>query len=183
MKLGYGTQFGFTAIWILIGLLSGPTIVATIAAVATNTGFVVPPGAAPRYAGPQGREADITEMYVTKEQSGGLISLHKSIIAPMSGPPLHIHLTEDEFFYVLKGTFKLQVGDEITDALVGSMMFVPRGVAHTFMNAGSEPGEFLVGVVPGGFEGFFVERVGKDKEAVKALAEKYNMKVVGPPLK
>ena len=37
MKLGYGTQFGFTAIWILIGLLSGPTIVATIAAVATNT--------------------------------------------------------------------------------------------------------------------------------------------------
>jgi hypothetical protein len=61
-------------------------------------------------------------------------------------------------------------------------MFVPRGVAHTFMNAGSEPGEFLVGVMPAGFEGMMFECVGKDKEAVNALVEKYNMKVVGPPL-
>ena len=89
----------------------------------------------------------------------------KQIIAPHSGPPVHVHPAEDEFFYVLKGTFKLQVGDEIKEAPVGSMMFVPRGVAHTFI---SEPGEFLVGVMPGGFEGMMVERVSKDKEAVKA---------------
>jgi quercetin dioxygenase-like cupin family protein len=180
MKLRFGI-----AAWILIGLLSGPATVVgvwAVAALAAASGFIVLPGTAPRYAGPQGREADFSEIYVTKEQSGGSIGLLKQIIAPKSGPPLHVHPGEDEFFYVLKGTFKLQVGDQIKEAAVGSMMFVPRGVAHTFQNAGSEPGEFLVGVMPGGFEGMMVERVGMDAEGVKALVKKYNMEVVGPPI-
>jgi quercetin dioxygenase-like cupin family protein len=180
MKLRFGI-----AAWISIGLLSGPAAVISVwavAALAAQAGFVVQPGAAPRYAGPQGRDADFSEIYVTKEQSGGSIGLLKQIIAPKSGPPLHVHPGEDEFFYVLKGTFKLQVGDEIKEAPVGSMMYVPRGVAHTFQNAGSEPGEFLVGVTPGGFEGMMVDRVGKDAEAVNALAKKYNMEVVGSPI-
>ena len=180
MKMRFGV-----AAWILIGLYSGPAAVVSvwaIAALATQTGMVVLPGTAPRYAGPQGREGDFSEIYVTKEQSGGSIGLLKQIIAPKSGPPLHVHPGEDEFFYVLKGNFKLQVGDQIKEAAIGSMMFVPRGVAHTFQNAGNEPGEFLVGVIPGGFEGMMVDRVGMDAEAVKTLANKYNMEVVGPPL-
>ena len=68
------------------------------------------------------------------------------------------------------------------DAPVGTVMFVPRGVAHAFQNAGNEPGEFLVGVMPGGFEGMMVERVGMDKDAVKALVKKYNMEVAGPTI-
>ena len=77
-------RFGIAA-WILIGLISGPAAVVSawaIAALATQTGFVVLPGTAPRYAGPQGREADFSEIYVTKEQSGGSIGLLKQIIAP-----------------------------------------------------------------------------------------------------
>jgi mannose-6-phosphate isomerase-like protein (cupin superfamily) len=170
------------AAWILIGLLSGPAVVATVAAVATSAGFVVPPGAAPRYAGPQGREVDVTEMYATRLQTGGSLGLLKQIIAPKSGPPTHVHLTEDEFFYVLKGDFKVKLGDQIIDAPAQSVMFVPRGVAHTFQNAGNEPGELLVGVIPGGLEGMMVERPGVDKETVKALVKKYNMEVVGPPI-
>jgi hypothetical protein len=74
--MNYREKIGF-AIWILIGLLSGPAVVATVAAVATNAGFVVPPGAAPRYAGPQGREADITEVYASRLQTGGSLGLVK----------------------------------------------------------------------------------------------------------
>ena len=178
MKLRY-------AAWILIALFSGPAAVVTVwtvAALAATAGFVVLPGTAPRYGNPQGREADISEIYVTSMQSGGSIGLLKQIIAPKSGPPTHIHPTEDEFFYVLKGDFKVKLGDQITDAPVGTVMFVPRGVAHTFQNAGSEPGEFLVGVMPGGFEGIMAERQGVDADTVKALAKKYNMEVVGPPI-
>jgi len=81
MKLRFGT-----AAWLLVGLLSGPAAVVgvwTVAALAAASGFIVPPGAAPRYAGPQVREADFTEIYVTKEQSGGSIGLLKQIIAPI----------------------------------------------------------------------------------------------------
>ena len=52
MKLRFGT-----AAWLLVGLLSGPAAVVgvwTVAALAAASGFIVPPGAAPRYAGPQG---------------------------------------------------------------------------------------------------------------------------------
>jgi hypothetical protein len=81
MKLRFGI-----AAWLVIGLLSGPAAVIgvwTVAALAAASGFIVLPDAAPRYAGPQGREADFTDIYITKEQSGGSIGLLKQIIAPI----------------------------------------------------------------------------------------------------
>ena len=170
--------------WIITALLSGPIVAVSVwalSALALTAGFVVLPGTAPRYAGPQDREAEVTEIY-TRLHTGGSLGLLKQTIAPKSGPPTHVHLTEDEFFCVLKGDFKVKLGDRIMDAPVGTVMFVPRGVAHAFQNAGNEPGEFLVGVMPGGFEGMMVERVGMDKDAVKALVKKYNMEVVGPTI-
>jgi quercetin 2,3-dioxygenase len=108
--------------------------------------------------------------------------LFRQTIAPKSGPPTHIHQTEDEFFYVVKGEFKLKLGDRIVSAPAHSVMFVPRGTAHTFHNVGTEPGVILVGVTPGGFEKMFEERQSVDAETLRALAKKYNMEVVGPPI-
>jgi len=185
MKLLLGTQSWLNALWILVALLSGPTVVASVwllAAIAAETGFIVLPDGAPRFSGPKGREADVTEIVATREQTGGSIGLFRQTIAPKSGPPTHIHQTEDEFFYVVKGEFKLKLGDRIVSAPAQSVMFVPRGTAHTFQNAGTEPGVILVGVTPGGFEKMFEERQGVDAETNRALAKKHNMEVVGPPL-
>ncbi len=171
--------------WLFIALFSGPVVVVAVwavAALAAGAGFVVLPGSAPKYAGPKGRDADVTEIYAARDQTGGSLGFLKQTIAPKSGPPLHVHPAEDELFYVLKGDFKVELGDKIMDAPAGTVMFVPRGTAHTFQNAGSEPGEFLVAVVPGGFEGMMVERQGADAETVKALVQKYKMDVVGPPI-
>ena len=85
----------------------------------------------------------------------------KPFVRPLrrrADPPTHIHQTEDEFFYVVKGEFKLKLGDRIVSAPAQSVMFVPRGTAHTFQNVGAEPGVILVGVTPGGFEKMFEER-------------------------
>jgi quercetin 2,3-dioxygenase len=96
--------------------------------------------------------------------------LFRQTIAPKSGPPTHIHQTEDEIFYVVKGEFKLKLGDRIVSAPAQSVMFVPRGTAHTFQNVGIEPGVILVGVMPGGFEKSFEERQGADAETLRARA-------------
>lgn len=109
--------------------------------------------------------------------------MFRQTIAPQSGPPLHVHHGEDEFFYVVKGEFKLQVGDRITTAPANSIMFVPKGTPHTFKSIGVEPGVVLVGVTPGGFEQRFADREGADPEKDRALMKKYKMEVVGPPLK
>jgi len=185
MKLLFGTQSWLNALWVLVALLSGLAVVASVwlvAAIAAEAGFIVLPDGAPRFSGPKGREADVTELVATREQTGGSIGLFRQTIAPKSGPPTHIHQTEDEFFYVVKGEFKLKLGDRIVSAPAQSVMFVPRGTAHTFQNAGTEPGVILVGVTPGGFEKMFEERQGVDAETNRALAKKHNMEVVGPPL-
>jgi mannose-6-phosphate isomerase-like protein (cupin superfamily) len=185
MKSLFGTRSLFNAAWILIALLSGPAVVASVwllAAIAAEAGFVVLPDGAPRFSGPKGREADVTELVATRDQTGGALDLFRQTIAPKSGPPTHIHQTEDEFFYVVKGEFKLKLGDRIVSAPAQSVMFVPRGTAHTFQNIGTEPGVILVGVTPGGFEKSFAERQGADAETLRALAKKYNLEVVGPPI-
>ena len=185
MKLRSGTRSWLNVAWIVMALLSGPTVVVSVwllAAIAAETGFVVLPDGAPRFSGPKGREADVTEIVATREQTGGSIGLFRQTIAPKSGPPTHIYQTEDEFFYVVKGEFKLKLGDRIVSAPAQSVMLVPRGTAHTFQNAGTEPGVILVGVTPGGFEKMFEERQGVDAERNRALAKKQNMEVVGPPL-
>jgi quercetin 2,3-dioxygenase len=150
---------------------------------ASAAGFVVLPDSAPRFAGPQGRAKDYTEILATRDQTGGTLGMFRQEIAPNSGPPIHIHRAEDEFIYVLTGNFSVRLGDRTMNAPSQSMMFVPRGTAHAFQNVGSVPGVLLVGVTPGGFEKFFEERQGVDPGTQERLMKTHNMEVVGPPMK
>jgi mannose-6-phosphate isomerase-like protein (cupin superfamily) len=145
-------------------------------------GSVVLPDSAPRFSGSVGREADVFEILATRERTGGVIGLFRVTVAPKSGPGVHIHRGEDEFFYVLKGEFHFKHGDHIVSAPARSLVFLLRGHAHTFQNIGSEPGVLLGGVMPGGLEGLFVEGSGADSEKLRTLAEKYAIDFVGPPL-
>src|SRR5262245_175279 len=153
MKLRFGTRSWLIAAWILGALLSGPAVVTSVwllAAGAAGAGFVVLPDGAPRFSGPQGREADVTELLAARDQTGGALGLFRQTIAPKSGPPTHIHQAEDEFFYVVSGEFQVKLGDRIMNAPAQSVMFVPRGTPHTFQNVGEELAELLVGVIAGG---------------------------------
>jgi quercetin 2,3-dioxygenase len=170
------------AAWVAAALLAGPAATVAVWAVAgAKQGFVVEAQNAPRYSGQQGREADITEILATAQQTGGALGLFRQSIAPGNGPPDHIHHNEDEFFYVLSGEFSLKVGDRIVTAGPDSLMFVPRGTVHTFRNVGKETGSFLVGVTPGGFEKLFMERPGLDAKAYRELSKAHGMEVVAPP--
>jgi quercetin dioxygenase-like cupin family protein len=177
MKTHLGNQSSLLAAWLLLALLYGPT-----AAAAEGEGFVVLPDRASHFSGPQGREADVTELLATREQTGGALGLFRQTIAPKSGPPTHIHQAEDEFFYVVNGEFNFKLGDRVVSAPARSIVFVPRGIAHTSQNVGTGPGVLLVGVTPGGFEKMFAERQGVDAETNRTLMKMHNMEVVGPPL-
>jgi mannose-6-phosphate isomerase-like protein (cupin superfamily) len=152
------------------------------AVAADEEGFVVLPNHVSHFSGPQDREADVTELLATSDQTLGALGLFRQTIAPKSGPPAHIHRAEDEFFYVVSGEFKFKLGDRIVSVPAQSIIFVPRGTAHTFKNVGTEPGVLLVGVTPGGLEKMFAERQGLDLETERTLMKKHGMEVVGPPL-
>jgi hypothetical protein len=93
MKLRFGSRSWLIAAQVLIALFSGPFVVASVwllAAIAAETGFVVLPDGAPRFSGPKGREADVTEIVASRDQTGGSLGLFRQTIAPKSGLPTHI---------------------------------------------------------------------------------------------
>jgi quercetin dioxygenase-like cupin family protein len=107
------------------------------------------------------------------------------------GPPLHIHATTDEAFYVVEGTFGFLAGERAFEGGAGAFVFVPKGLEHTYWNEGKNPSKMLITISPPGFEGYFeelaegLEAAGDDEQAAvsvrKALSEKYDIEVVGPP--
>ncbi|MCH7767710.1 MAG: cupin domain-containing protein [Nitrospinae bacterium] len=129
----------------------------------------------------------ITHKVVGADTDGAYSLLEVELVG--DGPPQHIHKTEDEAFYVLEGEINVLLGERTFKATAGSFVLIPRGTVHAFSRIGQEPAKLLAIFSPAGFEQFFDEAVDldvTDTEAyvakAKALAEKYNMDIVGPPL-
>jgi mannose-6-phosphate isomerase-like protein (cupin superfamily) len=53
--------------------------------------------------------------------------------------PLHVHHADDEAWYVLEGTLKFRLAEEIFEAGAGSAVVAPKGTPHAYGNA--RPGE------------------------------------------
>ena len=58
--------------------------------------------------------------------------------------PRHVHFNDDEAWYVLEGTLRIQAGDREVEARAGSSVLVPRGTPHTYWNPGPEPARYLL---------------------------------------
>jgi quercetin dioxygenase-like cupin family protein len=100
---------------------------------------------------------DTMTFMATGESTGGSLLLLENLTAPGGGPPPHIHTREDEFFYVLDGSFEIRIGDEVHALDRGGFAYVPRGTVHNFRNTAESASRILVGFTPAGIEGFFRE--------------------------
>jgi quercetin dioxygenase-like cupin family protein len=120
-------------------------------------------------------------------ETGGAVAAFESVVPPGEGPPLHVHANEDEVWYALEGRFRFRLADLVADAPAGTLVFVPRGVVHTWQNAGDTPARLLALVMPAGLEAFF-ERFAalppgvSPAEEFRRLGAEAGMTVVGPPL-
>jgi len=127
---------------------------------------------------------------LTGEETGGMLDYMIVTVSPKSGPPLHVHHTQEEVFHILKGRFKFQAGDETTICEKGDFAYIPAGTPHAFINLSDEPGQFIAVFTPGGTNKFF-EEFGPmmnadggppEQEVIAALLEKHGMTLLGPPL-
>ena len=88
----------------------------------------------------------------------------------------HVHLHEDEYSYVLEGTIGARVGEHEVTAGPGSYLIKPRGLMHTFWNAGPGPARLLEIIAPARFETYFVELAeAGDPRRRRELAAKYGV--------
>ena len=118
-----------------------------------SSGYAVPAGEGERL----WIVADTMTFKATGESTDGNLVFLENLTAPGGGPPPHIHTHDDEFFYVLDGSFEILIGDELHAVGPGGFAFVPRGTVHNFRNTAETPSRILVGFTPGGIEGFFRE--------------------------
>ena len=118
-----------------------------------------------------------------RETNGGLFVIeHKNL--GKGGPPVHFHLHQEEWFYVMEGEVLFRVGDERTTLRAGESVLGPRGIPHGFVGVGEQPAHMLIAFSPAGsMEAFFREVAvpnGPKMDAV--LFARFDMQYVGPPL-
>ena len=104
---------------------------------------------------PLGDAGVVTLKAVGMETSGRMAAYEFAIPPATAGPPLHLHRTWDEAFYVLQGEMTFLINGEEYRAPAGSFIFIPRGVLHTFWNASDAPARQLTVFTPSGIEDYF----------------------------
>jgi mannose-6-phosphate isomerase-like protein (cupin superfamily) len=117
-------------------------------------------------------------------RTGGAFSLVEHPLPPRAlGAPLHTHRNEDEYSYVVQGRFGIQLGPEEFEAGPGDLVVKPRGVPHTFWNAGDEPARLLELISPAGFENYFRElaplltTADRDEAAIGEVVARYQLDI------
>lgn len=132
------------------------------------------------------RVVNANDLKVSSKDTRGAVSVFEYVGREKAGPPLHIHFTQDEIFYVVEGEYLFQVGTEKMTVKAGDTVFGPRNVPHTWIQL-SDTGKLVYLVQPSGtMEEFFSEFnqfKGPPTEAeIQKIHQAHGMKVLGPPL-
>jgi quercetin dioxygenase-like cupin family protein len=125
--------------------------------------------------------ADVGKTYVA-------IEIHPP---PGVGPELHVHLAQNELFFVLKGSIGVQCGSDRNVLNAGDAFMAPANIPHAFITLGTETADVLLVYDPAGeMESFFAEYAplvsvdgGPDRKKLAEVYAKHGMRVLGPPLK
>jgi mannose-6-phosphate isomerase-like protein (cupin superfamily) len=143
-----------------------------------------------RFAFSTAQQAKLSACKLTAEDTSGTLSTFELSALPQSGPYLHVHHREDEWYYVLSGEFLFKAGGESYTLLPGASIWLPRGIPHVWANTSSSEAKLILVCQPGGFEKFFEEigsaMAGVDsadaQSKMKEVMAKHGMELLGPPL-
>ena len=88
--------------------------------------------------------AESLRVLLGEADCGGAMGVVEMALSPgASGPPLHLHPTHAEAFYVLAGELSLQVGEDVVTGGPGTWACAPKDVPHTLANFGADEGRVL----------------------------------------
>jgi quercetin dioxygenase-like cupin family protein len=143
--------------------------------------FILRPG--------EGRSIDLggfrMSVKATGDETDGAFSLLEAEEPAGFGPPLHIHRTAAEAFYVLEGEYIIFLDGQEASCRAGSFIFIPAGIPHGF-RVGGVASRKLNLYTPAAMVGYFDEladlaRTGDvDPEVLAQMAERHAMDVIGP---
>lgn len=150
---------------------------------AETTGFSVNSGK-DRY-GKKRIVGSLSQLFVkvgTADTRGDMFVLEHRHTAK-GGPPRHFHYSQDEWWYVLEGSYIAEVGSQRYRLEPGDSLFGPRRVPHAFAFVGDTVGRLLIVFQPAGrMEALFDSLAGQAGFADASKVREYGILHVGPPL-
>src|SRR5262249_859991 len=100
---------------------------------------------------PPGHLAGFSRYLVNPDNVGSrYLDFRLSRYPPGGRVELHHHDVAEQVYLLLSGAAPAICGNEARDVDEGAVLFLPAGVAHSILNIGSEPLEFVVVSSPPG---------------------------------
>ncbi len=117
----------------------------------------------------------------TADTGGNLFIIEHTHLMPNTGPALHLHFSQDEWFYVMDGEVAFQVGGRRVHLPAGESVLGPRRIPHTFSAVGS-PAHLLIAFSPADeMEQYFLDAAAHPSLAATAdFMNRYEMQWIGP---
>ena len=84
----------------------------------------------------------------------GRHALMRIIVNRGAEPPAHTHSREDESYYILKGSIRYTIGEDIITVHEGEYVYLPNNVPHKFEII-TEQAEVLMWISPAGLDQWF----------------------------
>lgn len=124
---------------------------------------------------------------ISGDDTDGRFVLFFGLYAKHDSAPMHIHIGEDETFYVLEGEVLFQVDNERHTLQPGDTIFLPRTHPHTYLVL-SDTARMLFMLSPAGKNEAFFQLLSQLKTLpspaeMQEIFGAYGQKLVGPPLK
>jgi quercetin dioxygenase-like cupin family protein len=118
---------------------------------------------------------------IPSDTAGNLLVIEHTNLIANSGPALHMHLSQEEWFYVMEGVVRFQVGDRRIQLGPGESILAPRRIPHTFSAAGS-PAHMLIAFTPADkMEQYFIDAAAQPELAATGdFMNRYDMQWIGP---
>jgi quercetin dioxygenase-like cupin family protein len=125
-------------------------------------------------------------------ETEGRLALLDQTMPPGYVVPRHIHINDDEAWYVLDGSMTFYCGEQVIEAVERSWVFAPRGLVHTF-KVGANGARALTFALPSTFADFVAEMGEQtatltvpaagpvDEQRLAEVARRYGIEIVGPP--
>ncbi len=126
---------------------------------------------------------------VSGADNDGQLFIFESTRNSEGGPLLHTHFDQDEFWYVLEGSYLIKVGDVLYEANKGDFVYGPKKIPHTFSKIGDGPGKLMVGFHPAGkIEEYFLKlndgsTTGITEEQREIMRREHGFETAGPAIK
>ena len=104
-----------------------------------SMGLALPKGITPAGSGKAGQPKEVVwsilgHTYWLKAECDGCF-IFETLDPPGTFVPPHIHATQDEFIYMLEGTFDLYLDGTWTQARTGDLVRMPKGLPHGYYNS------------------------------------------------